>query len=328
MKKLLFIMNPKAGRGAIRNEIFDIIVLFSQAGYEVTVYPTTGPDDAQRKVREDGAGYDMLVCAGGDGTLDNTVSGYMQLNQAQIPLGYIPIGTTNDFGRSLRISRRPLEAAYQIVNGKESKIDVGKLGDRSFIYIAAFGIFTEVSYNTNQNLKKALGHSAYVLEGIRNLVGYKGYEITASFDEKVISGTYIYGMVTNTLSVGGFKLRGAKHVILDDGKFDCLFIKMPTNPEELQQILTGIVQNDIEGNEMFFESKASKVVIHSQEEISWTVDGEYGGTYKDIEIQNMKQALTILLEDIPTDEMAYQGERKVESVWEYDVDNEDTTGWD
>ena len=231
MKRLLFIINPKAGRTAIRNDLFEIIMVFSQAGYEVVTYPTQGPEDAERKVRVDGEDYDLIVCAGGDGTLDNTVCGYSKMGHKKVPLGYIPVGTTNDFARSLRISRKPIEAANQIVNGKCTKVDIGQFADKSFIYIAAFGIFTDVSYNTNQSLKKAIGHSAYIIEGIKNIGNYKGFNLTAQFDEKVITGKYLYGMVTNTLSVGGFKLRGAKHVVLDDGKFDCLFIKMPSTPD-------------------------------------------------------------------------------------------------
>lgn len=310
MKRLLFIINPKAGRTAIKGDLFEIIMTFAEAGYEVTTYPTTGPEDAERKVAADGKDYDMIVCAGGDGTLDNTVCGYRKLCDHKIPLGYIPVGTTNDFARSLRISRKPIEAAKQIVEGKCTKIDVGQFADKSFIYIAAFGIFTDVSYNTNQNLKKAIGHSAYIVEAIRNIGTCKGFSLTAKFDEKVITGKYLYGMITNTLSVGGFKLRGAKHVVLDDGKFDCLFIRVPSNPMELQQILSGLLQNDVEGNEMFFACKASKVVVDGVDDIAWTLDGEFGGSMKHVEIQNDCQALDIMLPPISMEEMAHQPEEE------------------
>lgn len=316
MKRLLFIINPKAGRTAIRNDLFDIIMIFSQAGYEVVTYPTKGPDDAERKVREDGADYDLIVCAGGDGTLDNTVCGYIKMGEKKVPLGYIPVGTTNDFARSLQISRKPIEAAQEIVDGKCTKIDVGRFDENSFIYIAAFGIFTDVSYSTNQSLKKALGHAAYILEAVKNIGTYKGFSLTAQFDDKVISGKYLYGMVTNTLSVGGFKLRGAKHVVLDDGKFDCLFIKMPTTPIELQQILSGLLQNDVEENEMFFECKASRVIVDGETDIAWTLDGEFGGNCKHVEIRNIQQALDIMLPQIPMEEMAHQPQDETASAEE------------
>lgn len=306
MKNLLFIVNPKAGRGAIRGDLFDIIMIFSEAGYEVAIYFTKGPEDAERKVIADGAKYDLIVCAGGDGTLDNTVCGYVNMGEKKVPLGYIPVGTTNDFARSLRISRKPIEAAQQIVNGKKTKIDVGRFGTKSFIYIAAFGIFTDISYSTNQALKKAIGHSAYILEAIKNIGSYKGFTLSAQFDDMLISGKYLYGMITNTLSVGGFKLRGAKHVILDDGKFDCLFIRMPQGPADLQKILAGLLQNDIDGNEMFFECKASKVVVESVDGIPWTLDGEYGGNTNRVEILNQKQGVTLVLPEVPMEEIAHQ----------------------
>ncbi len=335
MKRLLFIINPKAGRTAIRNDLFEIIMVFSQAGYEVVTYPTQGPEDAERKVRVDGEDYDLIVCAGGDGTLDNTVCGYSKMGHKKVPLGYIPVGTTNDFARSLRISRKPIEAANQIINGKCTKIDVGQFAEKSFIYIAAFGIFTDVSYSTNQSLKKAIGHSAYIVEGIKNIGNYKGFNLTAQFDDKTITGKYLYGMVTNTLSVGGFKLRGAKHVVLDDGKFDCLFIRMPSTPAEMQQIIRGLLQNEVEGNEMFFECKASRVVVDGEQEIAWTLDGEFGGSLKHVEILNQQQALDIMLPQINIEEVAHQprddefegmtdAEREEETAYtEDDIDIED-----
>ncbi|MDO5127688.1 MAG: diacylglycerol kinase family lipid kinase [Eubacteriales bacterium] len=296
-KKLLFIINPKAGRTAVRNDLFEIIVAFSKAGYEVVVYPTTGPTDAERKMSEEGALYDLVVCAGGDGTLQNTISGYMNMGTKKVPIGYIPVGTTNDFARSLRISRKPLEAAIQIVKGEECFIDVGKLNEKYFMYIAAFGIFTDISYNTKQSLKKVIGHSAYLLEAVRNLGNFKSYRLKADFDGAVITGDYIFGMITNSYSVAGFRVRGSAHVALDDGKFDCLFIKSPQNVAEFQQILSGIVTNNIEGNEMFFDCKASKISVISEEIIPWTIDGEFAGDYQNLTISNQKQAVGIYLEN-------------------------------
>lgn len=296
MKRLLFIINPKAGRTAIKNDLFEIIMLFSEAGYEVVTYPTKGPEDAEAKVRADGYKYDLIVCAGGDGTLENTICGYMHMGEVKVPIGYIPVGTTNDFARSLRISRKPLEAAEQIVKGHETFIDVGKLGDKNFIYIAAFGIFTDISYSTKQSLKKIMGHSAYVVEAMKNIANYKAYNLEANLDGQVLTGDYIYGMITNSFSVAGFKIRGSKHVILDDGKFDCLFIKRPQNVAELQEIINGMLTNDIEGSEMFYECKASKVSIKSREPVRWTIDGEFGGELSEVVIQNCQKAVSLWLD--------------------------------
>lgn len=345
-KKLLFIINPKAGRTAIKNELFEIIMIFSGAGYEVVTYPTTGPDDAERKVCADGADYDLIVCAGGDGTLENTVCGYMKMGEKKVPIGYIPVGTTNDFARSLKISRKPIEAATQIVSGKETFIDVGMMEDKYFIYIAAFGIFTDISYSTNQSLKKVMGHSAYIVEALKNITNYHGFKLEADFDGKHVSGEYIYGMVTNSFSVAGFKIRGAKHVVLDDGKFDCLFIKMPQNAIELQQILTALLSNDMDGNEMFFECKAARVRIQSETPISWTLDGEFGGEWTEVNIINHQKAIgmylgqTAELEGIQaehdeiamTDEVRKDGQPEEQEnsdlVYDADVEDDYFDGWD
>lgn len=296
MRRLLFIINPNAGRTAIKNDLFEIIMIFSNNGYEVVTYPTTGPGDAARKVRTDGNKYDLIVCAGGDGTLENTISGYMEMGEKKVPIGYIPVGTTNDFARSLKIPRRPLEATEYIMNGAPSYIDVGRFADKYFIYIAAFGVFTDISYSTNQSLKKIMGHSAYVVEALRNITNYKTYNIIADLDDIRITGEYIYGMITNSFSVAGFKIRGSKHVSLNDGKFDCLFIKKPQTPTELQSVITAIVSNDITENELFFECKASKVTIRCEDEIAWTIDGEYGGNLKEAVIINQQQAAGIYLD--------------------------------
>lgn len=293
-KRLLFIINPKAGKTVVKNELFEIIMIFSNAGYEVVMHPTTGPDDAEKTVIAEGGNYDLIVCAGGDGTIDNTVSGYMKMEK-KTPIGYIPVGTTNDFARSLQISRKPAEAARQIVEGTSTLMDVGTLNDRNFIYIAAFGVFTDISYNTKQSLKKVMGHSAYILEAIRNLGKVKSYELEADLDGVSISGKYIYGMVTNSNSVAGFKLRGAKHVALDDGKFDCLFVKAPKNISEIQQILSAVLSNEMDGNEMFFRCKASKIQVKSATEIPWTVDGEFGGSHTEVVVENHKQAVEMYI---------------------------------
>lgn len=338
MKKLLFIINPKAGRTAIKNELFEIIMTFSKAGYEVVTYPTTGPDDAERKVKEEGFLYDLIVCAGGDGTLENTVSGYMQMGEKKVPLGYIPVGTTNDFARSLQISRKPLEAATQIVSGEPAYFDVGKFEEKYFVYIAAFGIFTDISYSTNQSLKKVMGHSAYVVEAVKNIMDYKPFELEADFDGSVLTGKYIYGMITNSFSVAGFKIRGAKHVVLDDGKFDCLFIKMPQNVSELQQILSATLKNEFDDeSELFFKIKASKIKINSATPIPWTIDGEFGGERTSVTIINEKKAVAIYLNS--NYEVGSLGEDTSESaatsmdgflslVYEAHVEDEYKDGWD
>ena len=296
-KRLLFIINPNAGKTAIKDSLFEIIMVFSEAGYEVVTYPTTGPTDAERKVVADGADYDLIVCAGGDGTLENTVSGYMLMGDKKIPLGYIPCGSTNDFAKTVDIPSNKVKAAKDIVNGTPRFLDVGQFADKYFIYIASFGVFTEVSYSTNQSLKKVMGHSAYLVEGLRDLANIKNYNLTVEFDKETISGEFIFGMVTNSLSVGGFKLRGTKHVVLDDGKFDCLFVRKPEKIADVQRLLTQVLTNNIkDDNPLFYMTKSSKVIVKSDAEIKWTLDGEFGGAHKEVEIINHQKALKICLD--------------------------------
>lgn len=331
MKKLLFIVNPKAGKTAVKNDLFDIIMTFSKAGYEVITHPTTGPDDAEKTVIEEGNKYDLIVCAGGDGTIENTVCGYMKMGDKKVPLGYIPAGTTNDFARSLKISRKPIEAANQIITGDVSHIDVGRMQDKYFIYIAAFGMFTDISYNTKQSLKKIMGHSAYIVEAIKNIANFRSFKLEADIDGKTVTGEYIYGMFTNSFSVAGFKVRGIKHVILDDGKFDGLLVKKPQNPAELQQIISAFLMNDFgESGEsdIFFRFTASKIKFKSEIPIPWTLDGEFGGEYTEGELVVEKQAVGIYTKR--TNGIVNGGEIAVseEDFLDYDDYEEFTDGWD
>lgn len=295
MKKLLFVVNPKAGKTAIKDSLFEIIEIFSNEGYDVLVYPTKGPNDASRIVIERGNQYDLIVCAGGDGTLDNIVEGYMQMDKV-VPLGYIPSGSTNDFARSIKISKNPIEAAKSIMNGSIKYVDVGKFGETHFVYVAAFGIFTNVSYQTPQNLKNIMGHIAYILEGIKNITNVDSYDIEAQFDGSVVSGEYIFGMITNTLSVGGFRALGTKYMEFDDGMFECLLVRKPQNIADLQKVITSLLTGRID-EDNFFTIKASKVQIKSLKEISWTLDGEFGGVAKEVEIHNLKRVLPIIVDE-------------------------------
>lgn len=299
MKRMLFVINPKAGRTTVKSTLFDIIDVFSNAGYRVEVYTTKGPGDAARYIRRSGKRFDLVVCAGGDGTLDNTVTGIMKLAEKQdrhIPIGYIPCGSTNDFARSLGISRDPVEAAHAIVEGRPSQIDIGKLSDNYFAYIAAFGAFTDISYTTPQRVKNVLGHSAYFLEAFKKIMNLRTYVLKADFDGRVATGDYIYGQITNSLSVGGMPTIGTRHMSFCDGKFECLLIRKPENITEFQKILNSIVTNDLSQDLIVYE-KASNIVIESEEEIPWTVDGEFGGNRKKAEIVNLQKAVSMVLSD-------------------------------
>ena len=211
-QKMLFIYNPRAGKAQIRSNLLDIIDIFVKAGYEVTAYPTQAAGDAVKAVRTRQEGYDLVVCSGGDGTLDEVVSGMMKCDE-KLPIGYIPAGSTNDFANSLKIPKSMIKAADVVVKGKNFPCDIGAFNHDSFIYVAAFGIFTDVSYETKQDIKNVLGHAAYLLEGVKRLPSVRSYPLKITSRDRVIEGEFLYGMVTNSYSVGGFRGIDRKSVV-------------------------------------------------------------------------------------------------------------------
>ncbi len=298
-KKLLFIVNPKAGRNVIKGDMINIIEIFSNAGYEVTVYPTKGRLETEEYVFHNAEKFNLVVCAGGDGTLDNTVGGIMKLERSikrRIHMGYIPCGTTNDYARSLRMSLDPVKAAKDIVEGDICHFDVGRLEDTFFIYIAAFGAFTDISYSTPQNMKNSLGHAAYVLEALRNLASIKNYHLRVWYDGELVEGDFVFGQITNSLSVGGFKNIGSKQMSFSDGLFETVLIKNPENPIELQRIVNALVMDELD-DEMIIYRKASRIVIECDDLLPWTCDGEFGGEYKTTRITNIRKAVSMTLKD-------------------------------
>ena len=291
-KKLLFVYNAHAGKGQIKNKISDIVDIFVKKDYEVTIYPTQYYLDGYRKIRGVGEKYDLIVCSGGDGTLNETVSGIMNL-KSKIPIGYIPAGTTNDFSTSLGIPKQPLKAAEVAVGDHIFSSDIGTLNGKYFVYVAAFGLFTDVSYQTNQDLKNVLGHSAYLLEGVKRLYNITSYAIKVRCEGVELSGDYLYGMVTNSISVGGFKNLTGKDVKLDDGLYEVTLIKRPQNPLQVNELIGSVLSGDLKNSSNIDNFKTSRLTITSEEEIPWTVDGEYGGDYKNVEIVNYQSAVQI-----------------------------------
>lgn len=288
---MLFIFNPRAGKAKIKNKLCEIIDIFVKAGYEVTVYPTQEAGDAVRAVREKEDGYDILACSGGDGTLDEVVNGMVQCNK-NIPIGYIPAGSTNDFAGSLGIPKDMLKAARIVVDGSDYPCDIGAFNEESFVYIAAFGLFTDVSYETKQDIKNVLGHMAYILEGMKRLPSVKSYKLRISYEDAVIEDEFIFGMVTNSISVGGFKRITGKYVELDDGVFEVTLIRKPTNPLELNLIIAALLNHNI-NNDYMYCFKTAEITFEAPQEIPWTMDGEFGGSHKRVCIKNRKQAVTI-----------------------------------
>lgn len=293
MKKLLFIYNPNAGTGVLKPKLSDVLDTFVKAGYEVTVYPTQKYHDGLAKIQSCAETYDLIVCSGGDGTLDEIVTG-MQMKELNMPLGYIPAGTTNDFASSLGIPKDILQAADTAVNGTSFPCDVGKFNEDYFIYIAAFGLFTDVSYETKQSMKNILGHLAYVLEGARRIFNIPSYKIKVTYERGSFEDEFIFGMVTNSRSVGGFKGIIGSEIVFDDGEFEVTLLKTPKNPIELNDLLGAIVMKQINPERMYC-FKSGEVTFECEEEIPWTLDGEYGGSHRKVLVSDRKQALRIMV---------------------------------
>ncbi len=298
-KRMLFVYNPVSGKGAIRTWLSEILEEFVRHDMLITVRPTMKAGDAIQIVRETGRRYDLIVCSGGDGTLDEVVAGVMQ-GGFRVPVGYIPAGSTNDFAASLGLPKQMRDAASTIVNGEAFSCDVGTLNDKCFIYVAAFGVFTEVSYQTNQDLKNALGHVAYLMEGMRSLSSVKSVKIAYKSKEASGSGDFLYGMITNSNSVGGFKGITGKDVTLNDGLFEVTLIKMPEFIWEWPVIANALLNHL--PNDKLISFKTSKLEIEYLEktgELAWTTDGEYGGSYRKAVIENSQKALQIIVDKTP-----------------------------
>lgn len=298
-KRVLFIVNPRSGKGLIKNHILEIIDIFIKNNMKVDIHVTQKALDACEMTEKHAKEYDLVACSGGDGTLDEVITGMMQIDEAKrCPVGYIPAGSTNDFGNSLGIPKNMEDAARSIALNNPYACDIGEFNKDYFVYIAAFGAFTEVSYETKQEVKNVLGHMAYMLEGAKRLFNLKSYKMKVRIDGDVIEDEFIYGMITNSQSVGGFKSITGKNVKLNDGVFEVTLVRNPKNLIELQEILAAILLKEMSGNH-FYCRKADRIEIEAQEEISWTLDGEFGGNHKDVEIINHKQAVSIMVKKIP-----------------------------
>lgn len=290
-KKLLFVYNPKAGKAQIRTKLADILDVFVAEEYEITIFPTRKHDDARQIVENCAGDYELVVCSGGDGTLDEVVTGMMQ-SGSRVPIGYIPAGSTNDFGGSLSLSKNMVRAAEVVVHGRNFACDVGSFNQDVFVYIAAFGLFTDVSYETKQDAKNVLGHMAYLLEGMNRLSAIKSYAMKVTYGDKVIEDDFIFGMITNSRSVGGFKNITGKNVKLDDGLFEVTLIKNPKNPVELSSIMVSLLNRNIDSSYMYC-FRTAELTLESDEPVTWTLDGENGGSHNKVEIKNICKGIDI-----------------------------------
>lgn len=292
VKNIMLIINPVSGKGQARASMFNIMSVLCGDGRAVTVFMTGKQGDAEEFAREKASEFDMVVCIGGDGTLSEVFSGLMKV-QSPPPVGYIPTGTANDMAATLKLSRNATKAAQAIINGKPHPVDVGKFGDSYFAYIAAFGAFTEVSYTTPQESKRALGHLAYVLEGMASLTRIASYHAVVEYDSGSVEGDFVFGGVTNSTSVAGLVRLNPTDVGLSDGEFEVILIKNPRNIGEMNSIVTSVLSQNYDPEYVTF-LHTKKIKFFFDRPVAWTRDGESGGMFTVAEAENCCQALQII----------------------------------
>ena len=282
MKKLLFLINPVSGKLVLNDSLMEVIEVFAGGDYEVTVRLTKSKEDMVTAAKES-AVYDIIVCCGGDGTL-NMVAGAIYEAGLDTLIGYIPGGTTNDFANSRRIDTVAVGAAKQIVDGVTRDTDLGILNGAPFMYVAAFGMFSDVSYLTSREMKKNLGHAAYIIEGLKSFSTAKPYKLKMTYDGGEIEGDFIYGMVSNSRRVGGFTMPIMQNVLYDDGEMEIVLVRHPKSPVEMQKVINALVMQTADESSVYM-FKTKKAVFESDVEIPWTLDGEFGGAYKHTDIE-------------------------------------------
>lgn len=292
MKKILFAYNPVAGQGKVQRDLFEIVDFYQENGYIVTLCPAIKLKENWETLKY-GADYDLMVCSGGDGTL-NMVMSFLMEQDSQMKVAYLPAGSTNDYAHSLGIGQELKAALLQTVSGEERLYDVGKFNGRYFLYVAGFGTFTKVSYSTPQKTKNVLGHSAYLLEGIKELSELRSYDICLETEKGEIYGSYILGLVTNSLFVGGFKDIVPSDSSLDDGQFEVLLLRQPKSLLDLREMVRALTQNSLSECPNVEVLRCSKLKITSKQPLDWTLDGEYGGNHTEVEIENIHKAFHIV----------------------------------
>lgn len=292
MKKLLFILNPLAGTRKAGKFLTDIVSVFNRAGYDVTVHITGGPGEGTAVVQRLASQMDLVVCCGGDGTFNETVTGILNTG-LNVPVGYIPAGSTNDFARSLSLETDFVKAAEQIVSGSPHNYDVGQFGQRYFTYVASFGAFTRASYATPQNLKNIFGHAAYLLEGIQGLSQIKPIRMQLAAEGHVLDEEFLFGAICNSTSVAGILTLDPNQVDMADGQFEVLLIRPPKDLLELSKCIQALQTQQYDSPMISF-IRASQVLVNASSDVPWSLDGERADAEGRLTIKNIPHAIRLM----------------------------------
>lgn len=292
MKKMLLAVNPYAGTRKAYKQLADIVAVLNRGDYDVSVYISDGPGDVAQMVANRACDVDVVACCGGDGTFNETVSGVMK-SGADVPIGYIPAGSTNDFASSLQLPADLVAAAKRIVEGKPKAYDVGKFGERYFSYVASFGAFTKTSYTTPQSIKNALGHTAYLLEGMQELSQIKNVPMMLETEDGIIEDKFLFGAVCNSTSLGGLLTLDPKQVDMSDGKFELLLVRAPRDLTEVKDCLQALKRQQYDCGMITFRS-TRYVKVWADPTMPWTLDGEGEDGHKEVQIVNLHKAIKLL----------------------------------
>lgn len=292
-QKLLLIVNPRAGKNKPRGPLFDAAAAFCRAGYLLQIRTTSFSGEAAQIAAAEGEHYDLVVAVGGDGTLNEVISGLMKLAHPPL-LGYLAQGSTNDFASSLRIPGDPVQAAEAMLRGGQRQLDIGRWNQRHFVYVASFGAFTKSSYTASQSAKNALGHFAYILEGMKDVGSLRPYRVKLTADGETLDGEYLFGAVCNSTSIGGLMKLDPERVVLDDGKFELLLIPSPKSPQALQNLVLALLDQQYDREGLVFRH-VSSIHLETAEELPWSLDGEYAASSPTVDIVNLQRGISMLL---------------------------------
>lgn len=292
-KRVLLIVNPKSGDGIAVRWVADMVSMLSKKYDFVTVYFSKKQGDILNIASEYSGEYEAMVVVGGDGSLNEAIGGIL-LSGTDIDLGYVPTGTVNDFATSHGIPKNIKMALEKIAGGEPKKCDVGSLNGRFFSYVAAFGAFTDVAYLTSQKSKETFGKIAYVAEAATRILKLKPIKMTYELDGERISGEYIYGMASNSKTIGGIVFYGSEdEEFLRDGELEITLVKYPFSSSELYAALVGLI-NPSANTKQVVKFRASSIKFEFEEETAFTVDGEFGGSFSSVDIKNIEGALSLI----------------------------------
>lgn len=296
INNVLLIKNPRAGKNSTRINTGEIIRAFRERGIECFEKTTTCQGDAINIAEKYAGNYDAVICCGGDGTYNEVINGLMRAD-VHNPVIYLPCGSTNDFANSLSLSKDPQKAAQMYVDGLVNKYDIGKFNDKYFCYIASFGLATEISYGTSQRIKNLFGHSAYLINGfviklIPMLKNLKAAHMRIEYDDGVIDDKFYFGAIANTNEISGlFKLEKT-NIKMNDGKFELLLVR-GSGVKDVADVFTSALRQDYTGENIILV-KTSKLKITTEDNVPWTLDGEYGGACNEIDVEVLKEAVDVV----------------------------------